>query len=79
MMIVSVTKKADDPTSPCRVSIGTAVAPPEHEHAGEVMGYYCVYRGTKEAAIVACEAALAGLRNLSREPAISPDDGKKYA
>jgi hypothetical protein len=79
VIIVRVVKKADDPTSPIRVSIGAAIAPPDSPHPGELMGYYCVYRGTKELAIAACEAALAGLKNLKVEPPIQPDEGKKYA
>jgi hypothetical protein len=74
-MIVRVVKKADDPTTPCRVLLGAAIDLAE----SRLLGYYCVYRGTKENAIAACEAALAALRELDHEPPVAPDDGKRYA
>jgi hypothetical protein len=71
--IVRVVKKADDPITPTRVSLGGVVM----EEA--LIGYYCVYRGTKEAAIEACEHVLKGLRALKHEPPITPDEGKHYS
>jgi hypothetical protein len=79
-LIMRIVKKEEDPISNCRVSLGAVLAPPNApDPPGTLIGHYCVYRGTKERAIAACEAALAGLRALPHEPAIAPDDGKKYA
>lgn len=79
-LIVSVTKKAEDPIAPCRVSLGAVLAPPDAPDPPDtIIGFYCVYRGTKETAIAACHAAIAALTRLPAEPAISPDDGKGHA
>jgi hypothetical protein len=79
-LIVSVTKKADDPITPCRVSLGAVLPPPGAPVPPDtVIGYYCVYRGTKEQAIRACETALRALQELPHEPAIAPDRGKNYS
>lgn len=72
---VMIRKKADDPEGHVRVSIG----------GGPSMGgYYCVYRGTKEQAAQAIQAALRAMLYAiqelgDQEPDISPDDGKRYA
>jgi hypothetical protein len=71
---VRITKKAADPIC-TRVSVGGNPAD----------GIYCVYRGTKEEALVCLTAALEALKAMAeligpnREPDIAPDDGKKYA
>ena len=85
-MILSVTKKAEDAISPCRVSLGAVTASAEMpEPAGTVIGFYCVYRGKKELAIQALETALKAMRDFAvvygpdGEPPIQADDGKKYS
>lgn len=73
-LVVRITKKADDPITPTRVSLGAALM-----GDGHLGGYYCVYRGTREAAVACVEAALAALKALPAEPAIAPDEGKRFA
>lgn len=73
MTTVRVVKKADDPLTPTRVSLGSAIL-----QDGQLIGYYCVYRGTKEKAIACLETSLAALRALPHEPAIRPDDEKRF-
>lgn len=76
-MIVRVVKRATDPTTPCRVSLGAVPAPARpgvcRGGGGPVLGWYCVYRGTKEQAIAACEEALKVLRAMPGEPPVQPD------
>jgi hypothetical protein len=70
---VRIVKKADDPLGAVRVAVG-----------GMPGAYYCVYRGNKEAAIAALQAALTAMKAMAeymgdREPDIAADDGKRYA
>jgi hypothetical protein len=51
---VKITKKPDDPAGKARVSVG--------EQPG---GYYCIYRGSKEAAIAGLEAALDAMKKMA--------------
>jgi hypothetical protein len=58
MTRVSVTRLADDPLC-LRVSIG----------GGEkIGGYYCTYRGTREASIEALETVLLALKEIPEQP-----------
>jgi hypothetical protein len=58
MTNVSVTRLADDPLC-LRVSIG----------GGEgIGGYYCTYRGTREATIEALEKVLLALKYMPEQP-----------
>lgn len=71
---VHITKKANDPDNLVRISIG---GKPD-------IGYYLLYRGTKEEAIVAIRRSLKVLENMSArlgngELPVSSDNGKKYA
>ena len=76
---VKITKKPDDANGKLRVSVG--------EQPG---GYYCIYRGNKEAAIEGLRAALKAMELMAKyldaatgepgEPETAPDDDrKKYA
>jgi hypothetical protein len=75
---VRIVKKADDVGGDARVSVG-----------GRPGNYYCVYRGSKESAIAALEAATRAMREMAGyldavtgepgEPDIAPDGAKKYA
>ncbi len=65
---VKVLKKADDPKGVTRVSIGGGP---------EFGGWYCVYRGSKRAAIRAVADALDALREMDGEPEITPEDVKQ--
>jgi len=58
MTKVSVTRFPDDPVC-LRVSIG----------GGEkIGGYYCTYRGTREASIEALEKVLLALKHMPEQP-----------
>jgi hypothetical protein len=68
---VSLSKKSDDPSGVCRVSIGGL--------GGNIpAGVYCVYRGTKEQAIAALTATIKVLSSLDKEPDIEPDTPGKW-
>jgi hypothetical protein len=64
-----IVKKSDDPDSVTRISLGGKIG----------VGYYCVYRGTKERVIEILIGALASLSASEEEPSISPDDGHRFA
>lgn len=77
---VQLQKKADDSAGFSRVSIGGPIAHPTED----IDGYYCVYRGSLDAAIVAVEAALVAMKVFKynypgQEPDVAPDDGKEFA
>jgi hypothetical protein len=69
MIEVRIQKGADDPAGVSRVSVGGR---PE-------IGYYCVYRGTREEAIAALQMALEAMTAMAehlreREPDPAPTD-----
>jgi hypothetical protein len=71
---VTITKKADDPAGILRISLG----------GDSEIGFYCEYRGTKEAAADALLLAAKAMALLvvaygAEEPAIVSDEGKKFA
>jgi len=72
---IKVTKKASDELGIVRVSLG----------GDAELGYYCVYRGTKEQAIECIAHALQAMEGMAevlgpdREPDIQPDGGKQFA
>ena len=69
-MKIAFIKKQDDPIA-IRISIGG------FKQAGN-NGYF-TYRGNLEDVKLLMANVMDALRKLDREPALSPDDGKKYA
>ena len=69
-MKIAFIKKQDDPMA-IRISIGG------FKQAGNA-GYF-TYRGDLEEVKLLMANVMDALKKLDREPALSPDDGKKYA